>query len=282
MVNKNVIIGKLTPFTGKKNVVQYNQDANDIIAGILNTHEKYKTEYDKIYQYFIGNDLEETTYNVWNFLKVNVPYFIEPEETQYLKSPSGILSTKSDCKSYALFSNGVMDAIRRNEGWDFDVSYRFASYDPFDKTPQHVFSVVTNEGNETWIDPVLDSYNQHKQPYFYKDKKIKNMALVALSGIGQYDPLLGYDPSLVSSIAAGENTTGGGTNWWDSVLNALPAVLKAIPQQPTQGGYTSQYAPYYGQTPTYATSTPSTGISTTTLLMIGAVGIGAFLLLRKK
>ena len=277
MVNKNVLIGKLTPFVGKKNVVQYNQDANDIIAGILNTHEKYKSEYDKIYQYFIGNDLEETTYNIWNFLKSNVPYFIEPEETQYLKSPSGILSTKSDCKSYALFSNGILDAIRRNEGWDFDIMYRFASYDPFDKTPQHVFSVINDRNGEIWIDPVLDSYNQKKQPSYYKDKKIKNMALVALSGIGQYDPLLGYDPSLVTSTA--ESTTAS-SNWFDSILNALPAVLKAIPQQQPQTGYNSQYAPYYG-TPT-TTNTSSTGISTNTLLMIGAIGIGAFLLLRKK
>jgi len=78
---------------------------------------------------------------------------------------------------------GLLDAYRRNTGQKFDLAYRFASYDG-SKTPEHVF-VVINPGsnNEIWCDGVLDYFNEKKQPNYYKDKKIENMALMAMSGI---------------------------------------------------------------------------------------------------
>ena len=52
MVSVNTLISKLEPFLGKKDVIIYNQDTTDIIDGILNNHQKYQSEYDKIYRYF--------------------------------------------------------------------------------------------------------------------------------------------------------------------------------------------------------------------------------------
>ena len=189
-MDANYILGKLNTFKGQTQILIYNQDTKDIIRGILSTHDKYKTEYDKIYQYFLCDTIEGSTKKVWNFLKSNVPYYIESENTQYLKSPSGILCTPSDCKSYSLFANGVMDAIKRNTGEDFEIVYRFASYQMFDKNYQHVFSVVKVDDAEIWIDPVLSSYNEKKHPYYFMDRKIKSNyslgrvgALVAMSGI---------------------------------------------------------------------------------------------------
>jgi len=291
MISKNILIGKLDPFTGKKDVITYNQDTKDIISGILHIHQKYRSEYDKIYKFFDGGSVDQTAYNVWEYLKDNFKYRIEPEDMQILRSPSAIIGSDSfgiDCKCYSLFSAGIMDAYRRNTGQDFNLAYRFASYDPFDTTPQHVFVVVKDGGNEYWIDPVLDEYDQRKQPYFFKDKNIQNMALVAMSGIGKYDPLLGYDPALVpSSTSTGASTSSTGGSFWDTIAKIAPSVISAFgPQQQNPYGY-SQYGGYqtqyggYGTPPTYTTQ-PSTGISTNTMLLIGAVGIGAYLLLKKK
>ena len=264
MISKNTILGKLTPFLNKESVVVDNQGVNDIITGILKTHSKYLTEYDKIYPYFIGSDLQETSKNIFSFLKSNVPYFIESNDLQYLKSPASILSTTtgsnggSDCKSYALFTCGVMDAIRRNTGEDIEINYRFASYDPFDKVPQHVFCVVRGEGEEFWIDPVLGKFNEKKQPYFYKDKNVNKMALVGLSG-----------------VQSQQQKVGSITDIFNSILKATPDIIKALPS-----GQQTQYptTPYY-QAPQTQTST---GISTNTLLLIGGVGIAAYFLLFKK
>jgi hypothetical protein len=261
MISKNLILGKLTPFLNQQNVVVENQGVNDIITGILKTHNKYLDEYDKIYQYFIGSDLQETAKNIYNFLKKNVPYYIESNELQFLKSPSSIISTPSDCKSYALMSCGIADAIRRNTGEDIEIVYRFASYDPFDKIPQHVFCVVRGDGEEFWIDPVLNKFNEKKQPYFYKDKNVNKMSLVGLSGVSATD-----NDAIGSTL----------TDVLDSVLKAAPGIITATKPTPSYyGGASSQ---------SYSTTQPtaSTGFSTSTLLLLAAAGLGIYFLTRKK
>jgi len=193
MPTNSDLLLQLEPFVNNEMVIVDDQNVTDIIGAILDTHKQYREEYDKIYQYFVGSTPTETANNIFKYLKKNVKYNIEPENLQTVKSPAAIIATGnagSDCKNYALFINGVLDSYRRNELQGFDLYFRFASYDPFDDTPQHVFSVMNIDGKEIWIDPVLSFFNQKKQPNYYKDKKIKQMALVALSGI--IDPYENY------------------------------------------------------------------------------------------
>lgn len=186
MPSNNELLAQLKPFKNEELLIVDDHNVGDIISAILQTHKEYAEQYDHIYMYFVGSTPTETAENVFKYLKANVKYNIEPENTQTVKSPAAIIATGrsgSDCKNYALFINGVLDAYRRNELEDFNLIYRFASYEPGDQTPQHVFSVMVINGNEVWIDPVLSYFNQKKQPSSYKDKKVKNMALVGLSGI---------------------------------------------------------------------------------------------------
>jgi len=304
MVSKNTLISKLEPFLGKKDVLVYNQDTTDIIEGILNNHQKYAGEYDKIYRYFIEDDnTDQTAYNVWCFLKDNFSYVIEPEKMQVLRSPAAILGSNRngiDCKGYATFAAGVMSAYKRNAGKKFDVVYRFASYDAFDKTPQHVFVVIKEDGNEYWIDPVLDEYDQKKQPYFYKDKKINDMALIALSGVNRvgntnenhndnigeitmdqygnyFDTSTGLVVDQSGALPTTVSTPSTGFDWtniFTSLLKATPSLIKATQPTPTYG---------YGVTPTsLQPKAATTGISTNTLLLIAAAGIGVYFFTRKK
>jgi hypothetical protein len=263
MISKNIILGILPPFQNKQNVILENQNVSDIITGILNTHKKYAKDYDKIYQYFIGEDLEQTGRNIFDFLKTNVPYFIESNEFQYLKSPASIISTKGDCKSYALFACGVLQAFARNKNPDLEVYYRFASYDPFNKTPEHVYCVVKEYGQEYWIDPVLDRFNQRKEPYFYKDKKLNTMALVGLSGIDN----------------SNQNDQMGSIDWGNIISTAFssaPAIINA-----TKGGGGGSYQAPPPKQPVIPITPASTGISTNTMLLIGAGAIALIFLLKK-
>jgi len=293
MVSVNTLINKLEPFLGKKDVIVYNQDTTDIIDGILSNHQKYASEYDKIYRYFIEDDnTDQTAYNVWCFLKDNFSYVIEPEKMQILRSPAAILGSNRngiDCKGYATFAAGIMSAWKRNAGKKFDVVYRFASYDAFDKTPQHVFVVIKEDGNEYWIDPVLDEYDQKKQPYFYKDKKINDMALIALSGVrkigdlsmDQYGNYIDSSTGLVVDQSGALPTTvsapSTGFNWssiFSNLLQAAPSLIKATQPTPT-------YA-YGTPVTTVKPTTSSTGISTNTLLLVAAAGLGVYFFTRKK
>jgi len=183
MVSKSAVLQKLAPFKNFKKVVSTDQTVTDIIDGIVNTHYQYADEYDKISNYFVGESELETARNIWNFLKSNVPYYIESNNNQTLRSPSAIVAMPGDCKSYALFANGVLDSLNRKGIFQVPLAFRFAGYKNNTREPQHVFAVMyPGTKKEIWIDPVLARFNEKRQPSFYKDKKIK-MALIALSGV---------------------------------------------------------------------------------------------------
>ena len=177
-MNAGTILGRLSPYQAQEYKLRDEQSTGDIIAAITKAHKQYRPEYKKIALYFKGSSPRQTGQKIYDFLKSNVQYVIEPANKQTVKSPSAILAEgDGDCKHYSTFAGGVLEQL----GIPF--SYRFASYRMFDETPQHVF-VVINPGtqNEIWLDPVLNSYD-YKKPYTYaKDKK---MALYSVSGIGQ-------------------------------------------------------------------------------------------------
>jgi hypothetical protein len=195
MITKDELLQKLPPFLNNRTVIMDNQNVNDIITGILYTHEKYKADYDKISKYFLGKNIKETAYNVWKFLKENVPYRIESDNFQTLRSPSSIVSgLPADCKTMSLFSLGILQSLQRQGLIDCTLAYRFAGYNDFNNDLEHVFAVINPKSqNEIWCDAVLPNFNQKKQPTIYKDKNLK-MSLVALSGIPSSLPL-GPSPS---------------------------------------------------------------------------------------
>ncbi len=171
-------MGRLGPFQNRREMLSADQSTGDIIDAILEAHRRHAGDYSKISSFFNAGSKRETARKIFNFLKKNVRYVIEPGTKQTVKSPAAILATGyGDCKHYSLFAGGVL----QNLGIPF--AYRFASYKIFDKQPQHVF-VVVNPGtsNEIWIDPVVGDFD-YKKPYTYATDK-KNMALYSISGIG--------------------------------------------------------------------------------------------------
>jgi len=218
-MNSTFLLGRLTPFTNKSSLLVDNQNTTDIIKQIIETHNLYKKDYDKIAGYFWKGNTKDTCKYLFNFLKDNVKYSIEPDSRQSVKSPSAILATgkfsngKNDCKHYSLFQAGVYDALCRM-GKKIDWCYRFANYKLFSTTPHHVFIVVKIKGIEYWCDPVLETWNNRK-PYINKiDKK---MSLYSISGIGSHCSSESYGMSEIgrmpkaqrrSARRTGENCTG--------------------------------------------------------------------------
>ena len=159
-------------------MLESDQSTGDIINAILDAHKRHAGDYAKISSFFNAGSSKDTARKIYNFLKGNVKYIIEPGSKQTVKSPSAILAQGyGDCKHYSLFAGGIL----QNLGIPFN--YRFASYRVFNKEPQHVF-VVVNPGtkNEIWIDPVLNKFD-YKKAYTYATDR-KPMALYSISGVG--------------------------------------------------------------------------------------------------
>lgn len=177
-MNTAVLMGILQPFKGNVQKIVQEQTTGDIIDAIMDAHNKYQSEYAKIAPYFKGRNDRATAQNIWNFLKLNIKYQIEPGNRQTVKSPSALLAQGyGDCKHYAKFAAGILQNL------NIPYAYRFSSYRYLDSTPQHVF-VVVNPGtkNEIWIDPVLPTFDNRKKYFHSIDKK---MSLYSISGIGQ-------------------------------------------------------------------------------------------------
>jgi len=175
-VNASVLMGRLAPFKNKNEMLVQDQSTGDIIDAICTAHKRHAQEYSRISSFFNAGTPREVGRKIFNFLKNNVRYVIEPGSKQTVKSPAAILATGyGDCKHYSLFAGGVLQSL----GIPF--AYRFASYREYDKQPQHVFVVINPGKNEIWLDPVVGVYD-YKKPYKYAtDRK---MALYSISGMG--------------------------------------------------------------------------------------------------
>jgi hypothetical protein len=187
-MNTNDLLGMLPPFQGAKVKVTQKQSVPRIMKEIISAHKDYAADYDRIADYFYTGDDASTERMLFDFCKTNLSYNVESDSQQTVRSPTAILVLGEmrgvDCKHYASFIGGVLDALNRQGKTDLNWFYRFASYSTDDKVPEHVFIVVNDNGYETWIDPVLDGFDdRYPYPIFIKDIKPKTMALYRISGI---------------------------------------------------------------------------------------------------
>lgn len=187
------ILQRITPYQG--NAVKHidNQSTKNIMDDVLKKHNKSKADYDNFCEMFWRNNAYDTCRELFNFCKRQVPYKEERDKSQTVKSPAAIImegyKMGGDCKHYASFINGVVDALAR-KGYPIVGRYRFACYGK-DKNPGHVFAVVEGKnGKEIFVDPVLSHIDQ-RRPYYnaYKDEKLSPMkstigALYEINGIG--------------------------------------------------------------------------------------------------
>lgn len=194
------------------------QTVGDIIAAVKAKHIQCAADYDKIYLAFDDDSVINICYNLWSFCKKNFNYVIEDEDAQITSCPYTILSNGVvDCKNYSLFIAGVLDAFKRH-GRKLTWRFRFASYDLFDPSPGHVFVVVNPSTTDIWVDPVLDTFNEHLFYWYKKDREVKTGASIAginhgfSSKIGSsaeqnlLDQLHQYTEGLVGAITLTQQT----------------------------------------------------------------------------
>jgi len=197
VVSPSVLLYYLPPYERNYQLIKEDQYVRDIIKEVLDSHEVYAYDYDDICNFFDAGSTEQICRQLFDFCKANISYRIEDKKEQTTQSPSGIITLgHGDCKHYASFIGGCLDALKR-KGKKINWWYRFASYDWIDDTPQHVFVVVKDKGKEIWIDPVLRQFNERYMPkHTPKDYQINvhPMALYRVSGIGLPTDYKGYVP----------------------------------------------------------------------------------------
>jgi hypothetical protein len=187
MVKLAEVYKRLAPSQNLNKLAVYNQSTNDIINQVLSQHAQNAIEAKKIADLFEAGNIYETSKNIWNFLKYEVPYKVEPSDRQTTKTLSRMLYDASngkgnDCKHYAGFTGAVLDACGYTN-W----SYRFAGYSKYINVPTHVYCYAKDSDGIIYIDAVINGFDLEKPFVLNIDKKIKikdnNMSLYKLSGI---------------------------------------------------------------------------------------------------
>jgi hypothetical protein len=172
----------LPPAKNIKVLTKKDQNTKDIIQQVLQQHKENVKDAKKIAHLFDAGNAYGTCSNIWDFLKYQIPYKVEPSEAQTTKSLSRILydakrGSGNDCKHYSGFTGSILEAL----GYKF--KYRFAGYSDYINMPTHVYCVCTENGNNIYIDAVINGFDLEKP---YKLKIDKNMSLYKLSGV-DYD-----------------------------------------------------------------------------------------------
>lgn len=182
MISLDKVYKLLPPAKNIKVMTKESQTTKDIIQQVLEQHKQNVKDAKKIAHLFDAGNAYGTCSNIWDFLKYQIPYKVEPSEKQTTKTLSRILydakrGAGNDCKHYSGFTGAILDAL----GYKF--KYRFAGYSDYMNTPTHVYCVCTQNGNTIFIDAVINGFDVEKP---YKLKIDKEMSLYKLSGI-DYD-----------------------------------------------------------------------------------------------
>jgi len=221
---KNKLIAQLPDPVYKTKLINSWQNTNNIITAIGNQHTKNLTEAKKLVKYFKGVDERETAKNIFNFLKSEILYKVEPAEKQTTKTISRFLADANkgnDCKHYSIFTNTILQCC------GYKPLYRFAGYS--DKKIQHVYSYLPQ--SDTITDAVLPTFDTEKKP---KIKKDIDMSLYSLSGVNTINGL--NFKKVASNI---KTAAAKSSNIVKKAAAEVPAAAKKI----KQGMVTASLAP---------------------------------------
>lgn len=210
MVTSRELLKILPPASLKKKKVADRQSVPLIMELVLDAHKKYRSHYDKIANKFWKGNVKKTVRYLFDFCKAEMTYLAESAKQQTVRSPAAILETRRawgvDCKHYAGFIAGVLDALKRS-GKNITWSYMFVSYDPEDEMPEHVFVSALVDGRPCYVDPVLSSVDCRFPKFHYFQQKFPDMSLYTVNGLpGRVGAI-----ELVRAEDWGQSGYGGGS-----------------------------------------------------------------------
>lgn len=227
---------RLPAYRNQKKLIVKNQSTDHIVREVLDAHKVFAGDYLALVDEFSGSsDPWAIADQLFDFCRKNIAYRVESESLQTTKSPAAILAHgHGDCKHYAGFIAGVVDAMNRAGRSRIPWAYRFVSYDFLNPDPVHVFVVLNPGQDEIWVDPVLPVLDTRQpRPVYSYDKKPKSMPLVRISGaprraaVGSFTDLFA---SAFSASTSNTNQTGSG-NTYDAAAKQVETLANLATAQ---------------------------------------------------
>lgn len=171
----NVNTSLIPPPNRRDDLVKNDYDTGDIVKEVLDTYKDTKGQLAAFAPQLRGNSDLETCRKIFEFIKKNIRYRIDPSGVQWVQTPARLWANKvGDCKSYSIFAAACLYNL------GIPGCFRFVSYNK-SPIPTHVYVVAYPGGKEIKIDAVLSGFNTENQ-YTHKIDYDMN-SLYRLSGI---------------------------------------------------------------------------------------------------
>lgn len=191
------------------------QNTNDIVKAIQIQHIENLKAANKIKHLFCDKDERTTARNIFDFLKNEIQYNVEPAEKQTTKSLQRFVNDGfGDCKHFSLFAGAILQQCK------FKPLYRFAGYRDRQNV-QHVYTYLPK--SNTVLDAVLPSFDTEKTPTIKKDY---NMSLYKLSGVDDEVGKISFD-SIKKNIKKAAAKTSSAVK---KAASQIPAAAKKLAQ----------------------------------------------------
>lgn len=211
------------------------QNTSDIINALKKQHLENRPYAAKIAPYFCAENERETARNIFNFLKREIRYQVEPAERQTVKSlPRLLADGYGDCKHYTNFANSILEAC------GYKPVYRFAGYSNKGLTHTYTYLPASN----TVLDAVLPSFDTEKTP------KIKtDMSLYKMSGVTSDFANAPADINGINFNKLAKNVKSAAAKASNTVKKAaaqIPAAAKKVVQKTATLGLAPARAAFTG------------------------------------
>lgn len=148
--------------TGKNEFITHNQTARQIFFQMRRAEKNSREQSMRIARQFKGKSQRDTAKGIYNFLRHGMLYKKEPKNRQSGKEIRRYISDGyGDCKHYATFAVGVLNACRI-PAWFVMVSQK-----PGDRSPNHAYACCMIGEQVYVIDPCRPRFN-NECTHFYK------------------------------------------------------------------------------------------------------------------
>jgi len=207
-------------------------NTSDIITQMQNAHYENSAYAKKIANRFKGATNKQTCRNIFNWIKQNIDYRVEPATLQTTKTLQRLVSDGyGDCKHYSGFFAAILSALNIKN------NYRFASYNS-NTTPTHVYVVAYDEQNKPIVcDAVLNKFNTEKK-FTHKLDKSMLMQLSGIDTIGR--PKFGA--GIKKAVQAPKKAVQAAAKKVKAAAAKVPANAKKIGIAPARAAFLSLVA----------------------------------------
>ncbi len=178
-------------YKGLRKVLKENADLEDTLENIKRIAVRDAYQVKALASQLEADSVEQTSENIWNYLRTNTRYKLDENGLEELRTPSRSLVDGEkgldderfgiDCDDYTILISALLINLK------IPHEYRVAAYKTKGKF-QHIYPVAFDEfGNEFIIDvvPEIPSFNNEAQPII--DLKTIKMDLHELSGVGEVE-----------------------------------------------------------------------------------------------